>query len=91
MDEDRRAQARAKSLMELVGVRRGSRNAWTEMVAVLGGVYGVAAREEAIEFDKRRRVSWRVEDDDDSDIGCCLGFCSQHHRRHRKRVSLRRK
>lgn len=71
VDEERRAQARAKSLIEFVGVRRGSRNALTEMVAVLGGVYGVVAREDVIEFDNRRRVSWRVEDDDDdSDIGC---------------------
>lgn len=72
VDEERRAHARAKSLIEFVGVRRGSRNALTEMVAVLGGVYGVVAREDVIEFDNRRRVSWRVEedDDDDSDIGC---------------------
>lgn len=72
VEEERRAHARAKSLMEFVGVRRGSRNALTEMVAVLGGVYGVVAREDVIEFDNRRRVSWRVEDDDDddSDIGC---------------------
>lgn len=72
MDEERRAHARAKSLIEFVGVRRGSRNALTEMVAVVGGVYGVVAREDVIEFDNRRRVSWRVEDDDDddSDIGC---------------------
>jgi hypothetical protein len=34
------------------------------MVAVLGGMYGVAAREDAIEFDKRRRVAWRVEGGD---------------------------
>lgn len=72
VEDERRAHARAKSLMEFVGVRSGSRNALTEMVAVLGGVYDVAAREDVIEFDNRRRVSWRVEDDDDddSDIGC---------------------
>lgn len=56
VDEDNRAHARAKSLMEawmveFVEVRRGSRNALTEMLEVLWGVYGVAARESAIEFD----------------------------------------
>jgi hypothetical protein len=51
VDEDRRAHAKAKSLMEFVDERRGWRNALTEMLELLGGVYGVVARESEIEFD----------------------------------------
>jgi hypothetical protein len=51
VDEDRRAHARAKSLMEFVDERRGWRNALTEILELLGGVYRVVARESEIEFD----------------------------------------